>query len=93
MEDIFEMLVENFIEDGLDDIALKDEGFRQENKKFEESLRKYYDLQLPEEETEVINHVLDMYAAQSTKYAALAYRQGMKDVAKILKAVGLFERV
>lgn len=93
MDNIYEILVENFMEERLDDFALEDEGFCQENKKFEESLKKYHDLQLPKEETEVIDHAFDMYAAQSTKYAELAYRQGMKDVVRLLKAIGLFERV
>lgn len=92
MEDIFEILVENFMEERLDDIALKDEGFCRENKKFEESLKKYYNLQLPEEETEVINHALNMYAAQSAKYASLAYRQGIIDTVKLLKKMGVIGR-
>lgn len=93
MEDIFEILVENFMEERLDDIALKDDEFCSENKKLDESLKKYHELPLSKEEVKVIDHAFNMYAAQSAKYAALAYRQGLIDAVRLLKAIGLFEKV
>ena len=83
------ILTENFTNERLDEIAFKDKGFRSSDRKLNESLKQYDELSLRKEDDKVMERVFDAYGEQSAKYAAIAYRQGMKDSVKLLKEIGV----
>lgn len=83
------ILIENFTNERLDEIAFKDKGFRSSDRKLNESLKQYDGLSLRKEDDKVMDRVFDAYGEQSARYAAIAYRQGMKDSVKLLKEMGV----
>ena len=89
MKNIYEILIENLTNERLDGIAFRDKKFRSAEKKLKEALKLFDKLSLPKEDAKVVGHVLDAYAAQSARYAAIAYRQGIEDAVKLLKKMGV----
>lgn len=83
------ILTENFTNERLDEIAFKDKDFRLSDRKLNKSLKQYDKLSLPKEDDKVMERVFDAYGEQSARYAAIAYRQGMKDSVKLLKEIGV----
>lgn len=89
MKKAYKNLIENFTNERLDKIAFRDKEFRSADRKLNESLKQYEGLSLPEENNKVVSRVFDAYGEQSARYANIAYRQGMKDVLKLLKEMGV----
>ena len=89
---LIETLVENFTNERLDKIALKDKEFRSSDRKLDAALEQYDELSLPEGSDKVVRHVFDAYADQSAVYAAVAYRQGITDTVQLLKKMGVIGR-
>ena len=89
MKSIYRILIENLTNERLDGIAFRDKRFRLAEKKLNEALKLYDKLSLPKEDANVVSHVFDAYAAQSARYAAIAYRQGIEDAVKLLKKMGV----
>lgn len=86
---LIEILVENFTNERLDQIAFKDRGFRSSDRKLNEALEQYDKMLLPKGAAKVISRVFDVFAAQNAVYVGLAYMQGMKDAVELLKKIGV----
>lgn len=86
---LLEILIENFTNERLDEIAFQDKEFRSSDKKLNEALERYDNLSLPEESDKIVNRVFDAYADQNAVYAAIAYKQGIIDSVQLLKAMGV----
>lgn len=87
MKEIYKILIENF--SNLDTLIFKDDEFNEANRKLDEALNKYDQLELPKEKTKIVNHVFDMYIAQSARYVELSYKKGFNDAILILKEIGV----
>ena len=91
MKNIYKVLTENLINERLDEIAFQDKKFRSADKKLDEDLQMYVKLPLTEGDAKVVEQVFDAYAAQSARYAELAYRQGIEDAVQLLKEMGVIQ--
>lgn len=86
---LLEILIENFTNERLDEIAFRDKEFRSADRKLNESLKRYDELSLPAESDKVVGQVFDAYGGQSAVYADIAYRQGIIDCVQLLKEMGV----
>lgn len=89
MKDVYQILIENFTNERLDKIAYQDNDFALLDKRLDKLLNRYDTLSIPRKQTRIIDKAFDAYAAQSARYAALAYKQGIEDAVVILKEIGV----
>ena len=89
MKDVYQILTEHLMNERLDRTASQDRDYCSINEELDEVLKQYDMLELSEKDADVINKAFELYAAQSAKYAACAYRQGMEDAAQLLKEMGV----
>ena len=89
MEDVYQILIENFTNERLDKIAYQDNDFVLLDQRLEKLLKRYDTLPIPKRLARKIDKVFDAYAAQSARYATLAYKQGIEDAVVILKEIGV----
>ena len=89
MENIYEILIDNCTNERLDKIAFRDTELHSINNALDEALKQYDKLSLSKKETMQINKLLDLYVSQSSRYATLAYKQGIEDAVMLLKEIGI----
>ena len=89
MKEIYQILIENLTNERLDKIAYQDKSFLALDKRLDKLLSHYDTLAIPKKQARVIDKVIDAYAAQSARYASLAYKQGIEDAVVLLKEIGV----
>ena len=87
MRDIIEIIIEDLTNERLDEIVFKDEDFCAIDAQLDEALARYDTLSISKQDSKEINRIFDMYAAHSSRYAALAYRQGLQDSVELLRGL------
>lgn len=89
MEDVYKFLVKNLVNERMDKIVVRNKRFRQADRRYKEALKRCDDLPLSKEDAKVVDRAISAFAVQSAVYAEVAYIQGMKDVVKLLKEIGV----
>ena len=89
MKDIYDVLIENLTNERMDSIVVMDKEFRQLDKNLTDAIKRYNRLSLSKKDAKVVAHILDAYGLQSSRYAALAYGQGVIDAVQLLKKIGV----
>lgn len=89
MEDIYDVLIGNLMNERMDRIVVRNEKFRIADNKYKEALKKCDELPLSKPDALVVDRTISAFAEQSAVYAELAYKQGIKDSVKLLKEMGV----
>ena len=89
MEDIYKFLIKNLVNERMDKIVFRNKRFRQADRRYKKALEQCDKLPLSKEDAKVVDRAISAFAAQSAVYAEVAYIQGMKDVVKLLKKIGV----
>lgn len=92
MENIFEILVRNAINERLDDLAKEDEKYKELDHKMDEAIDKWIASGLSEEQNAIISQMADASAALSSQYTVLAYKLAVNDTIELLKDIGIIGR-
>ena len=89
MKNVYKGLIEHLADERMDNIVAKNKRFRMAEKNLKEALEQYDKLSLPKVDAKVVDKVINAFSDQSKVYGELAYGQGMKDVVKLLKKIGV----
>lgn len=89
MKNIFDTLIEYGTNEKLDATLYQNEEFHSIENKIADIRKKYSELNLAENDKKIIDKMLDLYAESQAFHVSVAYAQGMKDCAEILKKIEL----
>lgn len=87
MENIFDILVKNAMNERLDKIVNNDDILCRYERQFDELGARFDRIKLNIEDKKIINAILDVQIAQSSRYAELAYKQAVFDTISLLKTM------
>lgn len=86
---VMKILTEVMMNERLDEILQDMEEYISSQNGIDEAAAEYNSLDLLPEEKKVVDKLVSAYNADSAFYAAMAYQQGMKDCAVLLKEIGV----
>lgn len=85
MESLLDELVEMFTNERLDSILLKDDEFLKLEDKIKETIVRFDELNLDNEQKLVVDRMLSAYNASSACCVRIAYTQAIYDCVQLLK--------
>lgn len=89
--DVFEILMENAVNDRLDDILLENEEYSRIQAKVCSMSGRLDDFDFTEEQRSFIDELVCAYMESGCCYGKVTYRQGFRDCAALLWEMGLIK--
>lgn len=89
MNDVYQILIENLMNERLDKIAFADEEFCTLDGELDKALAHYDTLSISQQDSKTISRIFDLYAAHSARYSAISYQMGFTDAIELLRALKL----
>ncbi len=86
---ILKVLTDVMMNERLDEILQYMEEYIVRQNEIDEATAEYNSLDLLPEEKKVVDKLVSAYNADGAFYATMAYQQGMKDCAVLLKEIGV----
>jgi len=90
-KNIFEILTEYAVNEKLSDILLQDDGYQKVQDEIKDALEKFYGLNLPKEQCLIVDRLVSSHTASGCCYGRVAYQQGIRDCALLLREMGLIK--
>ena len=90
-KDVFEILMENAVNDRLDDIMLENEEYGQIQAKICSMSERLDDFGFTEEQRSFIDDLMCAHTESGCCYGKATYRQGFRDCAALLWEMGLIK--
>lgn len=87
MKNVNNIIKEYGMNERLDQIALKDKEYLARDREYEDLLNKCEDVGMNREQMKLVDDVTAAFAAQSSRYAELAYMMGLKDGTSLLHSL------
>lgn len=87
MEHIFDVLVENALNERMDSLVKDDEILCKCDCEFDLLSEKFNEMLIKEEDRKIISCMFDILSEHAARYAELAYRQAMFDVGELLRGM------
>ncbi len=79
MKEITDIVTEYALNERLDQIAMQDKEFLRRDREYEDLLNKCEDVGMSRKQMKLVDKITAAFAAQSSRYAELAYTMGLKD--------------
>ena len=89
--DIFEILMENPIDEKLDRILLHDGEYQRIQDKIKDSLEEFKGLGLSREQWLIVDRLVSLHTESGCLYGSVAYQQGVGECGQLLKEMGLIK--
>ena len=90
-KNIFEILTDNALNERLDSILLKDNEYQKVQAEIRNSTSKFDELDLPKEQRQIVDRLLSSHTKSGCYYGRIAYQQGIKDCALLLREMELIK--
>lgn len=88
---IFEVITEYAVNDGLNNVILQSDEYKQIQKEIDDLTSKFDALDLPKEQRLIVDGLLTSYNESGAFYGRMTYQQGVKDCAALLVKMGLIK--
>ena len=88
-ESILDIMADVLMNERLDELLKNDEGYIKAQDGIDEASAQYDSLNLPHEDRRAADSLISACNAYGAYYAAMAYKQGMKDCAALLREIGV----
>lgn len=88
-KNVFEILMDNAVNDRLDNILLQDSEYQQVQNKISNLAEQLKKLELPKEQKLMVDQLISLHTESGCCYGKIAYRQGFRDCALLLKEMQL----
>ena len=88
---IFNIMADYSINEGMDSILLQNEEYMEMQNKIEEQMMQFDKLNLTKEQCLIVDRLLSAYMESGAVYGKMAYRQGFQDCAALLLEMKLLK--
>ena len=88
-KNIFEILIDNAINERLDEILLQDKEYQEIQDKINNLSEQLYKLELPDDQLLIVDRLISSYTEIGCYYGKITYQQGFKDCALLLREMEL----
>ena len=86
---ILDLLTEYLTNERFDGIMAGDEGYMETQEEIDGAMAQFDALHLPEEQRAVVDSLVESFITNGTSCMKMAYQQGMRDCAVLLKELGM----
>lgn len=88
---IFEILTENALNERMDNILLHNEEYQKVQNEISQYGEKFQDLNLTKEQSLIVDRLIASYTKSGCCYGRIAYQQGIRDCALLLREMELIK--
>lgn len=88
-KNIFDIITEYFVNEGMDSIVLKDKEYLRIQKRINEQTEQINKMNLTKDERTIIERLICTHTERGAYYGRIAYKQGFKDCVSLLQEVDL----
>lgn len=88
-KNIFEVLIDNAVNERLDNILLQDSEYQQVQSKISNLAEQLNQLELPKEQKLIVDQLISLHTECGCCYGKMAYQQGFRGCALLLKEMQL----
>ena len=90
-QNIFEVLIENAVNERLDNILIQDNEYQEVQNKIRNLTEQLDKLELPKEQRLIIGRLIASHTDSGCCYGKITYQQGFRDCALLLKEMDLIK--
>lgn len=90
-KDIFEIITEYSVNEGMDNILLQNEEYRELQNRIEKQIVQFNELDLNSEQRLVVDRLISIHIESGAMYGRMTYKQGFKDCVDLLQKINLIK--
>lgn len=90
-KNIYEILIENATNEYMDSVLLHDDEYKKIQDKISELVEQIDKFELSKEQRLIMDRLTSTYTASGCCYGRIAYQQGIRDCALLLRKMGLIK--
>ncbi|MBP3477338.1 MAG: hypothetical protein J6K48_13650 [Lachnospiraceae bacterium] len=90
-KDIFEIIIENSVNERMDNILLENEEYIKIQNKIDEQIERFNELDLDREQRLVVDRLVSFYTESGALYGRMTYKQGFMDCVSLLQKINLIK--